>query len=212
MQFQLCVKPWMPRQCFGDPPLVCAAAELPYWEGRGGRRFNRYYRAYGRAFTRYVEKVLVPETESEARWAAENGGCVPGWEAELRTVITLDTPRVVSLYTDTVETGGGRRRVLRRGDTWEKDGAAPMTAGDFFPPHTPWRRMILSAAAEQIRRNEAAYYPDWPHRLRRSFHSRAFYLGEEGLWVYFPMYALRVPVTAFLLPWSPEGPRLPWEE
>lgn len=204
MQLQLCVKPWMPRQCFGESSMVCAAAELPCWEGDGGRRFNRYYRAYGRAFAHYVKRVLVPE--------AEGSGDASPREAELRTVITLDTPRVVSLYTDTVETGGGRRRVLRRGDTWEKDSDTPMVMGDFFPPHAPWRRMLLSAVSEQIRQNEAAYFPDWPQRLRRSFHSRAFYLGEEGLWVYFPMYALRVPVTAFLLPWSPSGPRLPWEE
>ena len=216
MQLQLCVKPWMPRQCFGESSMVCAAAELPCWEGDGGRRFNRYYRAYERAFERYCETVLLPMAQESYREALERAGAIPDWHATLQTTVSYHEGRLVSLYTDSAESGGERRIVLRRGDTWDMTSGTPLRLTDFFPPHTPVRKRILSAVRETVEREERLglyrYLPDWRARMRRSFNPQNFYISDEGLYFFYQSFAiapLSEGISTFFLPYDEEkGPYL----
>lgn len=201
----------------GDVPLLRADAQLPVWHGAHGERFNRYYRAYGRAFVRYCESVLFPLAQEAYRQAQENAGALPHWQAALRTTVTYREGALLSLYTDSVESGGAQRIVLRRGDTWDMGSGTPLRLADFFPPHTPVRKRVLSALRAQIEREERLglyrYLPDWRVRLRRSFNPQNFYLSDEGLLVFYQVYAIAPPsegIPVFLLPYDAQkGPRRP---
>jgi hypothetical protein len=210
------VKPYIRETAFCEEevPLLTAAAQLPHWDGRGGRPFNRYYRSYSRAFLHYCREELFPQVRQQYRQARESGGPLPRWQVTLDTAVTLETPRLLSLYTDSIERGGPQRAVLRRGDTWDLRWGCPMALPEFFPARSGWRRRLAEAAAAQIQQEEAQgislYYPDWPRRLRRAFSPRNFYLTEEGLCFFYQMYAIAPAaegIPTFCLPYDAgQGP------
>lgn len=212
------IKPYLEGRtfCDGDVPLLTAAAHLPTWTGARGVRFNRYYRAYEHAFERYCETVLFPMAQESYREALERAGVIPDWHATLQTTVTYHGDNLVSLYTDSVESGGERRIDLRRGDTWDMTSGTPLRLTDFFPPHTLVRKRILSAVRETVEREERLglyrYLPDWSVRIRRSFNPQNFYIGDEGLTVFYQTYAIAPPnegIPTFFLPYDAEkGPYL----
>lgn len=214
------IKPYLEERTFsdGDVPLLTASAQLPVWDGAHGERFNRYYRAYERAFERYCETVLFPLAQEAYHHALENAGAMPDWHAALRTTVTYREGALLSLYTDSAESGGAQRIVLRRGDTWDMTGGTPLRLADFFPPHTLVRKRVLSAVRAQIEREEQLglyrYLPDWRSRMRRSFNPQNFYLSDEGLLFFYQVFAIAPPgegIPTFLLPYDAEkGPR--WKQ
>lgn len=80
---QLQMQTYIDNRCWkaDDLPLLSAEAVLPHWDGKGGERFNRYYRSYARAFARYCEKELLPLIREEYRQAVLSSGALPpiGW-------------------------------------------------------------------------------------------------------------------------------------
>jgi hypothetical protein len=182
-----------PRQWAVDGiPVLTARAVLPQWKGSGGGRFNRYYRAYARAFFHYCETDLLPEVTALFRGAVERGATLPMWQVTLETTVTLNTASYLSLYTQTVEVGG-RRLVLRRSDTWDVRSGFPAPLRAFFPKRDA-RRQILSAFAEKIRHEESIglsrYDPDWQQLLGRYYSADRFYLAQDGLHFFYQMYQL----------------------
>ena len=211
MQGQLQLKAYLSDETFAIDglPLLSVQAQLPFWEGSGARRFNRYYRAYCDAFLHYCRTELFPRATVLYRQALESAGAIPQWQATLRTTVTCQSTQVLSLYTDSIESDGISRLILRRGDTWDLRTGFPMTPADFFPPHTPWRKELLRHAAAQITQQQAQgialYHPDWPTRLRRAGSPRHFYLTQEGLCFFYQMYAIAPPVEGiptFCLPYD----------
>lgn len=200
-----------------DLPLLTARLRLPRWDGTGGKRFDRFYAAYGRAFFSYCQTVLLPQARAALELARQNGGALPEWEIALDTVVTLQREKLISLYTDTVERCGGRRLVLRRSETWDLSDGSPVPLSRLFPGDARWRGKLLRAAAGQIRQQQeqgtALYHPDWQRRLRTAFSADRFYLTEHALCLFYQMYAIAPAmegIPVFSLPWDGEnGPRLP---
>ena len=219
MTESLQIKPYFAEHTFsdGDVPLLTVSAHLPIWEGDHGKRFNRYYRTYSRAFMRYCQTSLLPMAQEVCHQAKENGGMIPDWHAMLRTTLTCHDGTVVSLYTDSIEQLGEQRIVLRRGDTWDMASGTPLRLADLFPSHTLVRKRLVTTAREQIQREERLglyrYLPDWRVRLFRSFNSQNFYIDDEGLTFFYQLYAIAPPgegIPTFFLPYDADkGPRLP---
>lgn len=200
-----------------DLPLLTAQLRLPRWDGTGGTRFDRFYRAYARAFFSYCQNVLLPQAQAALDIARQNGGALPEWEIRLDTVVTFSNDRLLSLYTDTTERCGGQRLLLRRSETWELSDGSLLSMDSLFPGGKPWRRQLLRAAADRIRQQQeqgiARYHPDWQRRLRTAFNTDRFYLTEQGLSFYYQMYAIAPAaegIPVFTIPWDKDhGPRLP---
>ncbi|MBQ0038282.1 MAG: DUF3298 domain-containing protein [Clostridiales bacterium] len=216
MQGQVQLKPYINDQQFSvdELPLLTVRATLPFWEGKGGRRFNRYYRTYSSAFVQYCRAELFPQAQELYRQALQNASALPQWEAALDTQITCQTPTLISLYTTGTESSGARRCLLRRGDTWDLRSGFPTTLRDFFPRRSGVRRRLLEFAAGQIQQEEqqqiSRYHPDWPTRLNRAFNPHSFYLTERGLCFFYQMYAIAPAaegIPTFCLPYDMErGP------
>jgi len=179
-------------------PVLTASVSLPTPVDETGalpRRIRRYYRLQCRSFLRYCETVLLPQAAEEYRAALEASAPLPLFRAELSYRVTYNGDGLWSLYTQSREiTLPGRILLSRRGDTWDLTAGYPVPLSAFFPPRSGWRKRLLRLAAEEIRRREAAgaslWREDWRRRLRRSFNSRNYYLTDEGLSFFFPMYAL----------------------
>ena len=203
--------------CEDDVPLLTVSADLPQIDGRGSRRFQRYYTACAAAFERWCRYQIFPQAQLLYQQALETAAPIPQWHAALQTTITCHTDHLLSLYTETVLTGPPQRTVLRRADTWDLRHSLPITVAEFFPPHTHWRTVLLREAAQQIRQQEAygiaAYDPQWSKKLRRYFHPQRFYLTPDGLCFFFPMGSIAPfveGIPTFCLPYNREkGPFLP---
>ena len=190
-------------------PVLTAAVELPQPQGADAvsRRIRRYYQAQCKAFLRYCERWLFPQAEAEYRAALAASAPLPCFRAELGYRVTYNSGGLWSLYTQSREVTG-HTLLARRGDTWDLSAGYPVPLSAFFPARSPWRRQLLALAAEDIQRQERAgiarYDPEWRKKLRR-FNSRNYYLTEEGLTYFFPMYAIAPAaeaIPAFTLPYG----------
>ena len=190
-------------------PVLTAAVELPQPLDADAvsRRIRRYYQAQCKAFLRYCERWLFPQAEAEYRAALAASAPLPCFRAELGYRVTYNSDGLWSLYTQSREVTG-HTLLTRRGDTWDLAAGYPVPLSAFFPARSLWRRQLLALAAEDIQRQERAgiarYDPEWRKKLRR-FNSRNYYLTEEGLTYFFPMYAIAPAaeaIPAFTLPYG----------
>ena len=190
-------------------PMLTAAVELPQPQGADAvsRRIRRYYQAQCKAFLRYCERWLFPQAEAEYRAALAASAPLHCFRAELGYRVTYNSGGLWSLYTQSREVTG-HTLLTRRGDTWDLTAGYPVPLSAFFPARSPWRRQLLELAAEDIQRQERAgiarYDPEWRKKLRR-FNSQNYYLTEEGLTYFFPMYAIAPAaeaIPAFTLPYG----------
>lgn len=190
-------------------PVLTAAVELPQPLDADAvsRRIRRYYQTQCKAFLRYCERWLFPQAEAEYRVALAASAPLPRFRAELGYRVTYNSGGLWSLYTQSREVTG-HTLLTRRGDTWDLAAGYPVPLSAFFPARSPWRRQLLALAAEDIQRQERAgiarYDPEWRKKLRR-FNSRNYYLTEDGLTYFFPMYAIAPAAEAipvFTLPYG----------
>lgn len=194
-------------------PVLCASVSLPEPAPALNavcRRIRRYYRLQGRAFLRYCQKTLLPLAQAEARAALAESRPLPEFRAELTYQVTYNANGFWSLYTQVREhTLPGQDLLIRRGDTWDLNDGYPAALSDFFPRRSGWKRQLLSAAeAEALRRERAGvsrYRESLRRDLRRRFSARNYYLTEEGLSLFYPMYAIAPApegIPVFTLPYG----------
>ena len=194
-------------------PVLTARIALPEPVGpetRLKRRIRRYYRTQCRAYLRYCGRQLFPMAAAAYHAALASSAPLPCFRAELTYHVTCHEGGFWSLYTQSQEPDDGGRTLLRRwGDTWDLRTGYPAPISAFFPPRSGWRKTLLTLAAEEIRRQEAAghaqYFPNWRRMLRRHFNPRSFYLTDSGLALFYPMYAIAPAmegIPVFTLPWN----------
>lgn len=194
-------------------PVLTAAARVPLpvpTEGRTARRIKRFYQLQCRSFLRYCERCLYPQAAAEHRAALEASRPLPLFRAELDYRITYNQGGLWSLYTQVRESGGsGAVLLTRRGDTWDLAAGYPVPLRDFFPAGTAWKKRLLTRAAEEAERRERAsacrWREGWRRELRRRFNPQNYYLTEEGLAYFWPMYAIAPAaegVPVFVLPYE----------
>lgn len=181
---------------------------------RRARRIRRYYQLQCRAFLRYCENWLLPQAEAEYHRALSSSQPLPCFRAELGHQVTYQDGRLLSLYTQSKEMTG--TTLLRRwGDTWDLESGYPLPLSEFLPARSGWKRGLTRFVGREIQRQErsgaAKYHQDWQQRARR-FNPRNFYLTEEGVRIFYPMYAIAPAVEgipAFLIPYGEEGTKRP---
>lgn len=181
------------------------------------RRFIRYYRSFARSYEQYCARFLLAEAAEDFRAKAEASRPFSPWEARVSFSVTFATPRLVSICTDAEEFHGGKReRLIRRTDTWNLLDGFPLRLSDFFPGEILYRRRILKRLRGEVASERARgvnFREDAKLRLRTAFNPENFYLTEEGLHVYYQMYALAgedAGTPDFLLPWE-KSPCIPPE-
>ena len=178
-------------------PVLRGEARVPLpvpAEDGVSRRIKRFYRLQCRSFLRYCERCLLPQAAAEYRAALEASRPLPAFRAELDYRVTYNRGGLWSLYTQVRESlGSGPALLTRRGDTWDLAEGYPAPLKDFFPVGTAWKKKLLAQAAEEIQRRERAgagrFHEGWRRELRR-FNPQNFYLTEEGLAFFYPMYAI----------------------
>lgn len=197
-------------------PVLWALARVPEPDpaaDRTARRIRRFYRLQCRAFLRYCQRCLLPQAAAEYRAALAASRPLPAFRAELSYQVTYRQGNLLSLWTQTREETGGAPLLTRRGDTWDLAAGYPVPLKDFFPAGTAWKKKLLTHAAAEAERRERAgagrWREDWRRQLRRRFNPQNFYLTEEGLALFYPMYAVAPAsegVPVFTVPYGEDGP------
>lgn len=202
--------------------VLTASVTLPQLEGKSGRarRFNRYYRRFCRAYLTYCRQILLPEAAASCRAAMEVSAPWSVARAELRYTVSHQSGDVLSVVCDAREICAGTPAfLLRRAEVWDLAMGLPMPIEEFFPPHRRCKKALLRFAREEalrrIEAGEAVYRENWRAMLRRALDVRSFYLTDDGLRFFYPMYALgnaAEGVVTFTMPYDSEkGPYLPPE-
>lgn len=196
-------------------PVLSASARVPEpvpAADKMSRRIKRFYQLQCRSFLRYCERSLLPQAAAEYHAALAASRPLPLFRAELDYRVTYNSGGLWSLYTQTRETAGpGRTLLTRRGDTWDLAAGYPAPLQDFFPAGTAWKKRLLAHAAQEVERRERAgvsrFREGWRKEIRRRFNSQNYYLTEEGLAFFYPMYAIAPSpegIPTFVLPYDAE--------
>lgn len=192
--------------------ILRARVTLPQPQGtdRTSRRIRRFYQLQSRSFLRYCESALLPQARAEYDAALAVSSPLRCFSAELTYQVTYNENGLWSLWTLSREVTN-EVYLTRRGDTWDLCEGCPVPLGRFFHRRTNYRKLLLRCAAGETERRERAgqsrWRADWRRCLRRSFNPRDYYLTEEGLAFFLPMYAVggaAEGTPTFLLPWGEE--------
>lgn len=180
----------------GEPALTLSLRRPAFPDTGKTRRMERYFAEVARQWKTRWETVLFPQACQALTDARESGGTFIPWKAELNYTVTLWRPPLLSLRLDTVESGPSPKPLhICAGETWDCACGYPRTLRSFFPAKARrWRKSLMdslrSQAAEQLASGESLLDPDCPQVMERAFDPERFYLTEEGVAVFYPLYIL----------------------
>lgn len=195
-----------------DIPVLSASVTVPLAgsaHDKTSRRISRYYQTLCRSFLKYCEQDLLPRAKTEWQYALSVSAPFKPFQAILNYRITYHDSHFLSLYTQSVESCGQQSLKLRYGDTWDLASGYPVPLPAFFKHHSPWKRRILEQIADEIQKQESAgimqYHAHQRQELRRFLNPQNFYLCDDGISVFFPMYSIApaaAGIPAFLIPYN----------
>lgn len=180
----------------GEPVLRYRLVS-PEVEGtwRGIEKIQRYYRACAEAWRTRWEREIYCRACLDLAQRREKGLPFKVWRCELETRLALEGEGLLSLWQEGTEHWGfDRPLVLRTGDVWDLAEGVPRTLASFFPGRRSWRREVLKVLEEQaaarLAGGESLLDEDCLSKLRRCFSPQRFWLEEDGVHIFFPLYAL----------------------
>lgn len=180
----------------GETVLTLSIRRPAFPETGRTRRMERYFTEIAQQWKNRWETVLFPQACQALADAKETGSPFTPWKAELDYTVTLWRPPLLSLRLDAMESGQAPRPLhIRTGETWDCACGYPRTLRSFYPAKAHrWRKSLMDAlrsqAAERLASGESLLDPDCAQVMERAFDPERFYLTEEGLSVFYPLYVL----------------------
>lgn len=180
----------------GEPVLTLSLRYPKLPEDRAAfRRIGRYYQRVADTWRARWEGGLYQRACCALAEARAQSKPFRPWEAALDFTVTYHENGRLSLYQDAYEyTGGAHGMTTRRGDTWRLRSGVPIPLRAFFPPRTRWRREVYATIREQVSAQmatgESLYLDGWEQAVAPLFDPERFYLTQEGIVVFYPLYAL----------------------
>lgn len=163
------------------------------WRGIGP--IARYYRRVVQEWERRWERELYLYACLDFADRRAAGKPFRVWEARLTTCITRQEEGVLSLWQEGEEQRGFERsEAVRRGDTWSLDRGVPISLKSLCGRRRGWKRRLVkqlrAMARERLDSGTSLLDRDCVSRLGRQFDPERFYLTQEGITVFFPMYRI----------------------
>lgn len=205
---------WKRVMKFNGKPVLILSMRRPIFPNSGkSRRIERYFTEVAQQWKNRWETVLFPQACQALADAQDTGGTFTPWEATLDYTVTLWRPPLLSLRLDAIESGLASRPLhIRTGETWDCACGYPCTLRSFFPAKARrWRkeliRSLCSQATERLASGESLLDPDCTQVMERAFDPERFYLTEEGVSVFYPLYVLGayaegIPVFTAPIDWK----------
>lgn len=199
-------------------PVLELQLSIPHCDtkDRRIRRINRYYESFARSCEQYAHRFLFPAAAKDFSAAVAENRCPAPWHFHVSFTTHLLRHGIWSLTLETEEVTDGAPYRCRCADTWELTSGYPLALSDLFPAEPLYRRRLKARAKEVLRAAQEqglTLHENWQHHLGSAWNRENFYLSDEGLHWFYPMYALggeALGIPTFFLPWDSEkNPRLP---
>ena len=180
----------------GEPVLRCELS-WPELTGtwRGVASIARYYRRVVREWEGRWQRELYLYACLDFADRQAAGKPFRVWTARLTTCITRQEGGVLSLWQEGEEQRGFERpEVVRRGDSWSLDSGTPLSLRQVCLGKRGWRRRLLKQVRQQVRQRleggASLLDEDCHRKVKRHFDPDRFYLTQEGITLFYPMYQL----------------------
>lgn len=178
-------------------------------------RFNQYNENMATRINTYAKIKLYRDAVDQYRYANKNDFPFNNYEIFVVYYITYDKNMLLSLYSDRYEYTGGAHGITRRiAQTWDMNRGMLLNLNSLFKPGYNYRKVILDEITKQAKEkeNEGEYFfDDLEENLIKYFDPRNFYLSEDGLSIYYPLYTIApyvAGIIVFTIPYSMFGDNL----
>lgn len=172
--------------------------------GKGTERINRFYRRHAELWRQRWKREMYTRACLDLAQRRQEGRPFRIWDMKLITQITYLKEGMLSLWQQAEEVWGFERpMLLRTGDTWLLREGVPCTLGSFFSGQRRWKSGMMQQLEQQAEQRLASGMslldPECVHRVKTKFSEHRFYLTQNGIEVFYPMYLLgagaeRIPV------------------
>lgn len=213
-------KLWERTLKLGEEPMLTLSARRPTFPEKGAlRRVERYFSRCALLLREQWEVTLYAKA-CQARQADE---LFLPWQAALDYTVTYWEAPLLSLRLEITHSDQLHRpQHWYVGETWDCAQGRPRSLRSFLPKGRRWRQQLLeqltTQAESRIASGESLLNPDCPAVMKRAFDPDRFYLTEEGVALFYPMYLLgpyAEGIPVFTLPIEkapPPGQGLPGDD
>ncbi len=190
-------------------------------EGYDGNNmpFNMHYRQKAQKNYRYASTKLYQAAHKHYTVAKPQGVPFNNFEfAEVYEPTYIKKP-MMSLYYDLYEfTGGAHGNTIRKGNTWDMKRGTLLTMDALFEKDYDYKSLILKYMESDARRRQitgaAHYFDGLDENLNKYYDENNFYLTEEGLAVFYPLYTIAPHsdgIQVFTIPFPFFGEKLKYK-
>lgn len=180
----------------GDPVLILSIRRPAFPESGKTRRIERYFSQLAQRWQTRWESNLYPNACKAYAEFQERGLPFIPWQVKLDYDVTFWRPPLISIRLDIQEQGPSSLPcTLCIGEVWDCAAGYPCSLPAFLPA-TPrlWKRELIKQISEltqqRLDSGESLLRPDCFSDLKQKFDPDRFYLTEEGIVVFYPLYVL----------------------
>ena len=187
--------------------------------GENAMRFNMHYRQKARKNYRYASTNLFQAAVKQYNLAISQNFPFHNFEFVEAFEPTYCNKPLISLYYDIYEfTGGAHGNTTRRGNTWDMKKGSMITMDALFVKGYDYQPVILKYIESEARRRQitgmANFFDNLHENIRKYYDEKNFYLTEEGLAVYYPLYTIAPyseGIQVFIIPYQVFGDNLKYK-
>ncbi len=190
-------KEWTHTMKHDQVPVLTMSLTRPCFPSDGKTaRIERYFDWLAQHWIDRWKTDLFANACRSLESTSDTGSVCQLWSASLRFTVTYWHDPIISIRLDTTESNGTSRPMLFcMGETWDCSTGYPRTLRSFFPPKSyGWKQELLcnikAQAEEQLNSGESLLDQNCTAIMERTFDPSQFYLTEQGLNIFYPLYTL----------------------
>lgn len=201
--------------------MVNVNIEYPSLTGTdsGTYKFNMYYRNKAQKTYNYARSKLYGQAVKQYQYNKSQNYPFNPYELLQTFEPTYCKKPIISLYYDLYEfTGGAHGNTVRQANTWDIRSGSQLSMSDLFEKDYDYKAVILQTIENEARRRQitgrVSYFDELSENLIKFFDEQNYYLTEEGLAVFYPLYTIApyvAGIQVFIVPYILFGSNLKFQ-
>ncbi len=179
-------------------------------------RFNMHYRQKAQKNYRYASTKLYQAAVKQYTLSKAQNFPFNNYEFVEVFEPTYCKKPLISLFYDIYEyTGGAHGNTTRKGNTWDMRKGTMIPLSALFVKDYNYKPFMLKYITSDARRRQitgmANYFDGLEENLNKYFDEKNFYLTEEGLAIFYPLYTIAPysdGIQVFIIPYPLFGDKL----